>query len=170
MAESLDLFSAVCEDFGLTISTMKTEVMYQPAPTIPYSEPTITMGDEKLATVDNFTYLGNTSARNVTINEEVNYRIAHATVAFGRLHASVQGSIDIRLKTKLKVYCAVILPSFLYACETVYHCCTKLPNSFHMRCLWKLLHTKLQDRIQYTEFLQRAGMVSICATLKRDPN
>ena len=32
MQHSVELFSNACSNFGLTISTKKTEVMYQPAP------------------------------------------------------------------------------------------------------------------------------------------
>ena len=58
MQESLDLFSAACKDFGLTISTKKTKVMYQPAPAISYKEPTVTVGGEKLPVAAMLTYLG----------------------------------------------------------------------------------------------------------------
>ena len=43
MQHSMDLFSNACSNFGLTISTKKTEVMYQPAPKNPYQEPTATV-------------------------------------------------------------------------------------------------------------------------------
>ena len=36
MQHSMDLFSSACDNFGLTISTKKTEVMYQPAPGFHY--------------------------------------------------------------------------------------------------------------------------------------
>ena len=55
MQESLDLFSGVCKDFGLTISTKKTDVMYQLTPAVPHTEPTITVGGEKLVVVLQFT-------------------------------------------------------------------------------------------------------------------
>ena len=42
MQQSMDQFATGCNNFGLTISTKKTEVMYQPAPGTPYTEPVIT--------------------------------------------------------------------------------------------------------------------------------
>ena len=48
MQESLDLFSSACKDLGLTISTKKIRVMYQPTPALPNTDFTITVGGEKL--------------------------------------------------------------------------------------------------------------------------
>ena len=58
MQRSMDLFSAACNNFGLTINTKKTEVIYQPAPHKSYQKPTVTVNGQKLAAVDKFTYLG----------------------------------------------------------------------------------------------------------------
>ena len=56
----VDSFSSACDNFGLTISIKKTEVMLQPAPRKPYLEPNIMVKGHKLHAVDNFTYLGST--------------------------------------------------------------------------------------------------------------
>ena len=85
MQESMDLFAKACDEFGLTISTKKTEVMHQPAPAEPYTEPNITVGSQRLAVVDKFVYLGSTLSRSINIDEEVAYRLARASAAFGRL-------------------------------------------------------------------------------------
>ena len=61
----VDRMSKACDNFQLTISTKKTEVVYQPAPGKPYSEPTITVNGQKLQVVDKFTYLGSTLSRTV---------------------------------------------------------------------------------------------------------
>ena len=60
MQQDMDCFSRACDNFGLTISTKKTEVMYQPAPGKPYQEPHIMVKGQNLQAVDNFTYLGST--------------------------------------------------------------------------------------------------------------
>ena len=55
---AVDRMSKTCDNFQLTISTKKkTEVVHQPAPGKPYSEPTITVNGQKLQVVDKFTYL-----------------------------------------------------------------------------------------------------------------
>ena len=43
MQLEMDRFSTACDNCGLTISTKKTEVMYQPAPGNPSQEPNITV-------------------------------------------------------------------------------------------------------------------------------
>ena len=48
MELSIDHFATACKNFGLTISTKKTEVMYQPVPGTPYTEPVITVNGQKL--------------------------------------------------------------------------------------------------------------------------
>ena len=63
MQHELDRFSSACDNFGLTISTSKTEVMHQTAQVKPYHEPCITVKGLKLQAVDRFTYLGSTLSR-----------------------------------------------------------------------------------------------------------
>lgn len=115
MQHCVDKFSLACTNFGLTISTQKTEVMYQPAPGKQYADPNIHVNGERMNTVEKFTYLGSTLSRSVVIDDEVNARIAKASTAFGRLHTSVWNRRGISLPTKLKVYHA----------SSSRHCCTQ---------------------------------------------
>ena len=121
MQHSMDQFRA-CDNFGLTISIKKTEVMLQPSPGKEYTEPTILVHGEKLKVVDKFTYLGSTLSGSVFIVDEINCRIAKASASFGKLRLNVWERREVRLETKLKVYKAVVMTTLLYACEvwTVY--------------------------------------------------
>jgi len=56
----MDGFSTACDNFGLTISTKKAEVMYQSAPGNPYQDNDITVKGKRLQAVENFTYLSST--------------------------------------------------------------------------------------------------------------
>ena len=78
-----------CDNYDLTISIKKTEVLYQPAPGKPYKEPTVTVKGQQLQVVDKFTYLGSTFSRVVHIADEINARIAKASAAFGQLPGSI---------------------------------------------------------------------------------
>ena len=169
MQHLVDRFAAACDNFGLTISTTKTEVMHQPAPGIPYHEPCITVKGQQLRAVENFTYLGSNLARTPSIDIEVQNRISKASSAFGRLRERVWDRRGIRTKTKLKVYSAVILTTLLYACETwtPYRRHLRQLHSFHLRCLRALLHIRWQDRIPDTEVLQRAGFSTITTLVRK---
>jgi len=46
--QELDGFSSACDNFSLTISIMKTNVMHQTTPGKPYQEPCITVKGQKL--------------------------------------------------------------------------------------------------------------------------
>ena len=163
MQKGVDQVSDSCDNYDLTISIKKTEVVYQPAPGKPYKEPTIAVKGQRLQVVGKFTYLGSSLSRVVHIDDEVNARIAKACAAFGRLCGSVWDRSGIRLDAKLKVYKAVVLPTLLYACETwtIYQQHAKRLNHFHTSCLRKLLKIKWQDRIPDTEVLKMAGMQSV---------
>ena len=163
MQGAVDRMSKACDNFQLTISTKMTEVVHQPAPGKPYSEPTITVNGQKLQVVDKFTYPGSTRSRAVHIDDEVTARTAKASEAFSRLLTNVLERNGIRLDTKLKVYKAVVLPTLLYACETwtVYQRHAKKRNRFHLSCLGKLLKIRWQDKIPDTEVLKKAKMRSV---------
>ena len=169
MQHSVDKFSNACNNFGLTISTKKTEVMHQPAPGKAYIEPSISVDGHRLNVVDKFTYLGSTLSRNVVIDDEVNARLAKASVAFGRLHKNVWNRRGITIETKIKVYRAIVLPTLLYGCETwtTYQRHARKLNHYHTTCLRKLLGIKWQDKIPDTEVLTRAGLPSIFTILMR---
>lgn len=117
MQASMDLFSKACINFGLTISTAKTDVLYQPAPGTEYVPPKITSND-KLPTTEAFIYLGSTLSQQATIDREITRRLAKASLSFGSLREKVWDKDGISMATKLQVYKAIVLLSLLYGCET----------------------------------------------------
>ena len=167
MQRSLDMFSLACSNYGLTISTKKTEVLHQPTPGCEYTEPSITVNGQKLNNVDRFTYLGSALSQSVHIDDEVNTRIARASSSFGRLRPNVWNRRGIKLQTKLKVYAAAVLPILLYACETwtVYSRHARKLNHFHLSCLRQLLRVRWQDKIPDNEVLAQTDMPSIYTLL-----
>ncbi|GFS09126.1 hypothetical protein ElyMa_006612800 [Elysia marginata] len=169
MNHSMNLFSTVCDNSGLTISTKKVEVMYQPAPGKPYTEPTVTVNGVKLAVVDRFTYLGSTLSRNVHIDDETDGRIAKASATFRRLRSSVWERKGVSQTTKIKVYRIVVLTTLLYASETwtVYQRHAKKPNRFHLCCPSKLLRVSWQVEVPDTEILKQSGMPKVFTLLQQ---
>jgi len=169
MQQEMDSFSSACDNFGLTISTKKTEVMHQPAPGKSYHEPNITVKGQRLQAVEHFTYLGSTLSRSANIDAEVSNRIAKASSAFGRLRKNVWERRGISQRTKIKVYSAVVLTTLLYGCETwtIYRRHEKQLQQFHLRCLRSILNIKWQDKIPDTEVLERAELPSVITTMRK---
>ena len=170
MQRNMDKFSSACDVFGLTISTTKTEVMFQPAPNTNYVRSNHhSVKGQKLQTVDKFTYLGSTFSRNVLFDDEVDARIAKASTTFGRLRKNVWEGQGPNIQTRLKVYKDVVMSTLLYACETwTVHCrhARKL-NRFHTNCLRRFLRIIWQDMTPDTDVLKRAGLQSIHALLEK---
>ena len=113
-------------------------------------------------------YLWSTLSRAVHIYDELNARIANASVAFGRLRGSVWDRGGIRLNTKLTVYKAAILTTLLYARETwtVYQRHVKRLNHFHTNCLRKLLKLGGETRSQNRAVMQSIHTLLTLAQLR----
>ena len=120
LQHTINLFSSACDNFGLNISSKKTEVMNQVAPRKPYEEPVITVNGQNLLAVDSFTYLGSTLSRVVYIDVEINSRIAKAMVLplVDFIKRCGIGQVSEYIDTKLKVYQATVLPTLLHGSET----------------------------------------------------
>jgi hypothetical protein len=71
MQYSMDKFSTSCDNFGLTVSIRKTEVIYKPTPGKPHQVPTVTVKNQPLADVEKCAYLGITLSRCNHIDHEV---------------------------------------------------------------------------------------------------
>ena len=117
MQRNMDHFSEACNKFGLTISTKKTEVMYQPAPQKAYSEPTIRFGNETLKVPDRFCYLGRTLSNLQTLMPKLITALPKPDLPWTSAE-NVWERRGIKAPTKVKVYRATVIPTLLYACET----------------------------------------------------
>ena len=83
MQESTDLFSSACNNFGLTISVKKTEVLFQPAPGNEYLEGNVFVEGQRLTPCEKFVYLGSTLSKSATIDDEITLRTSRACAALG---------------------------------------------------------------------------------------
>ncbi|KAI8487404.1 hypothetical protein Bbelb_348730 [Branchiostoma belcheri] len=162
----LDSLARACDLFCLTISVKKTEVMGQGTP-VP---PLITLHGNPLQTVDRFTYLGSVMTSTHSLDEEINVRIGRAAASFGKLSKRVWENQKLTKKTKVLVYNTCVLSTLLYGSEawTVYSRQEKRLNSFHLRCLRKILNIKWQDKITNELVLQQAGSLSLFEILRRN--
>ena len=129
----MDRFSHACREFGLTISIKKTNVMGQDVP----SPPAVRIDNEELEVSDHFTYLASTITSNLSLDAELDKRIAKAAAVMAQLSKRVWTNKQLTLNTKLKVYQACVLSSLLYGSEswTTYARQENRLESFHIRCL-----------------------------------
>ena len=168
MQEVADTFSAACKAFGLTISTKKTELVFQPPPN--YSgatKPQLQIEGTSINLTEEFTYLGSKITNKATLNAEVITRISRASSRFGRLRSRLWNKHDISLPTKIMVYKAVVIPTLLYGSETwtPYRELIKKMDSFHLRSLRQICRIKWTDKVPNYTVLQKCDIDGIEAFL-----
>ena len=170
-AESLQIqsnqFVEGYERFGLKVGIHKTKVLAQAAPgeDIPPFE--IKIHDDIVEQVDRFTYLGSIQTEDAYSTDEITNRIRLASAAYGKLNQRVFSNRTLKLKTKLMVYKAVVIPTLLYSCETwtLYRKDLKRLERFHQRKLRSILRISWEDRVTNNEVFRRSEMKSIEADI-----
>ena len=160
----MDRFSRACDDFSLTISLKKTQVMAQEA-----DPPNISINNYTLEVVHQFVYLGSTICDNVSLDAEINKRIGKAATTMARLTERVWNNNMLTNTTKVAVFHACVISTLLYGSEswTMYASQEKKLNSFYMRCLRRIFQISWQDRITNNEVLDRAKTTSLLTILRQ---
>ena len=153
---------------GLAINKRKTEIM-QTSPNLEIPGVQVYVEYTPLANVDSFNYLGSVISQNGYVNSDILRRIKLASSSFGRLRDRVFLNRHLRLTTKIAVYRAIVISTLLYGCEswTLYRHQVKKLESFHIRCLQRIMGITWLDKIPHTEILQQAGITSIEAIIQR---
>ena len=112
---------------------------------------------------DSFTYLGSTVTNSLSLDAEIDKRIAKVAAVMSNLSKRVWENHQLTLNTKLKVYQASVLSTLLYGSEswTTYAGQENRMESFHLRCLRRMMGIRWQDRVTSTAVLEKAGSLSI---------
>ena len=167
LQQMLDVVSSAYEKFGLSVSCTKTEILFQPREGNMLPAPHLSVGDNRLKTVEHFKYLGGFLSNNCTLDYELNYRLNQANISYGRLRARVLENHGISLRTKVRVYRAVCMSALLYGSETwvLYRSQIKRLEAFHIRSLQRIMGITWRDRIPHTIILERANISSVEAML-----
>ena len=141
--------------------------MFQSFPPSPAATATVTAGDTQLNSVGKFCYLGSYLANTITVDSDINSRLAKAVDAFGKLQRRLWSEHSVSLPIKITVYQAVVLSSLLYGCESwvLYQRSLCKLDEFHMRCKRRIAGIKWQDRVPNTEVLHLCGITGIEAFL-----
>ena len=149
LQDLINCFSYACNEFGLPISIKKTNVLGQnvsPAPSI-------SIGDSSLDVVDEFTYLGSVISRSLNLDLELNGRIGKASSTMGRLSRRVWENTKHTTNTKIAVYRACVPSSLMCGseCWTLYSRQEQRLNTFHLRCIRRILGISWQQHITNDE-------------------
>ena len=154
-----------CDQFGLTISLKKTEIMCQNV----NAALEFKIGDYTLNVVEEFTYLGATVNTKLSLDSEINKRIGKASAAMAKLSKKVWENKKLTTRTKMMVYQACVLSTLLYGAEswTTYAVQEQRLNVFHLRCLRRILHITWKDYKTNGEILSKAKMTSIFTILSK---
>ena len=116
MQDLLTAFAEASKRFGLMINIKKTEVLIQDIHNKKLNSRVVLLNGKPLAELDKFSYMGSTISNNGTIDAEISRRIQSAASAFGKLRSRLWDQRGIHLKTKTKVYRAIIvIPTLLYS-------------------------------------------------------
>ena len=115
------------------------------------------------------TYLGSNISSNLSLDTELNMRIGKASAAMARLTKRVWENTMLTIKIKTRVYQACVLTTPLYGSEswTLYTQQERRLNTFHLRCLRRILGISCKDHIPNTKVLARAGTLSMYALLTK---
>ena len=158
-------FASACREFGLAISLEKTNITGQDVS----SASNISVGDYTLEVVDEFVYLGSTISSNLSLDTELNTRIGKASTAMARLATRVWDNSMLTTNTKMKVYQVCVHSTLLCSSETwtLYTRQERRLNTFHLRCLRRILDISWQDHVSNKEVLEQAGIQSVFAILSQ---
>ncbi|XP_014775124.1 uncharacterized protein LOC106872601 [Octopus bimaculoides] len=157
----INYFEQACSDFGLVISLKKTNIMDQTTSDIPG----IHTGDHRLQERKRFTYLGSTVTYNLSLDTELNIRIAKATAVMAELSKRAWDNNKLNKTTNMKIYQSCILSTLRYGSEiwTPYTRQEPRLNIFHLRCLRKILGIKWHNRVPKKDVLKQVGIPSMFA-------
>ena len=131
--------------------------------------PTIMVSNHQLNVVNNFNYLGSTITNDLSLDAEIQKRIGMASSALARLSHRVWTNNMLTINTRVTVYKACVLSTLLYASEswTMYTSQERKMNTFHMRCLRRILGITWRDKVTNNEVLERAGIPSMFTLLRQ---
>ena len=110
LQQLLTRFSDACQDFRLTISLKKTQVMGQDTD----SAPAISINDHELDVTHDFVYLGSAIPDTLSLDAELNRRIDKAAKTMTRLTKNAWNNSKQTVHTKIQIYRTCVVSTLLY--------------------------------------------------------
>ena len=152
LQQLMNCFSKACQDFGLTISLKKTQVMGQGVD----SPPSITISTQEVEVVHDFVYLSSTISDTLSLDVELDKYMGKAATMFCRLTKRVRLNKKLTAYTKIQAYRACVPSTLLYYSESWTLCAQQERKSktFHIRCLQHIFDFTWQDKVPNREVLE----------------
>ncbi len=127
----------------------------------------VLLDGEPLEDVEKFKYLGSMFVANGQGTGEIKSRINFARSAFSRLQSCLWSRREISLRTKGRVYQAVVRSIFLYGCETwpVRVADERMLEVFDNDSIRCILHVRRRDCVLSVEQRRRLSLTSLPALL-----
>ena len=118
--------------------------------------------------MEDFSYLGSIISSNLSLDTELNKRIGQAAAVLALLRKRTRDNTMLTISNKMKVYQACVLSTLLYGSKTwtLYSCQESRLNTFHLRCLRRILGITWQDCVLIKDVAQ-AGLPSMFALLNQ---
>ena len=163
LAQALHVLEAVCLRWGMRVSVAKTKLMRAG----PGADPVVSLGGSQLEVVPTVKYLGSWFASDGSMDREITARRGAAIGAARRL-GDLWDNKKIPRGFKLMFYKTAVLTILLYGAESwsLTKAQTDRLEAFHQRQLRIILGVKWDDYVRNVAVLKRAGVPSICDTLR----
>ena len=160
LEDVLRSLDSACSGVGLSISSKKTKILAvlpSPYPCPPPHPVSLKPGEQPVAVVEEFEYLGSTITKDCTLDREVNIRISKASRTFGSLYWVLWSRNNIKTSTKMRLFKSVVLATLLYGSETWVPTSPQLKRlqSFIMWCLRVILGVSRWDQKRNTPRSER---------------
>ncbi|CAM4846245.1 unnamed protein product [Rotaria magnacalcarata] len=130
----------------------------------------INIRNQKVETVNYFTYLGCGVSRDQKPDEEINTRLAKASKAFNMLRSVIRYRKTISITSRLRIYRACVPPVLLYGSKTwsITKTHEQRISTFYMKCLRIIIGANLDDRMSNDKILEITGQPPIETILRRN--
>ena len=140
---------------GLAINPEKTKIMKVGKWN---EDDKIVIDDREVESVDAFCYLGSLITADSSCDREIKIRIGKANAAFGKL-TKIWKKNGFSMKTKIRLYNAIVLSTLLYGSETwpMTVANKKRLEAAHHKWLRRILHISWRDKITNETIRERTG-------------
>jgi hypothetical protein len=168
LALMLERMEAVTQDYGINISTKKTEVMCVRREQERLAVEDVVMRGEMLKQVDEFVYLGSVFTADGRCTRDVERRKAVAATAYNTLESKIWRRREISRGIKMRIFNAVVLPIMMYGATAWALTRTeeKKLDAFEMKLLRRMEGIRWDDFVRNDDIRDRLKQIPVSKRLR----